>query len=146
MKAKVIVLSFFLMSTGAAFSQAKVVERSIISKDASIRTFHDLDQLKSMQKGELIELYTERVRVLVKILPNIALAKLPGVTISDLGIPNDAVNKKALEDVAQGTQDFLTVSTDFQKKMLPYADKNTLVAAILFFETTMKSLHEFEGL
>ncbi len=146
MKVRVVILSFFLMSTVVVFSQAKAVERSIISKDASIRTFHDLDQLKLMQKGELIELYTERVKVLVKILPNIALAKLPGVTISDLGIPNDADNKKALEDVSQGTQDFLSVAGDFQKRMLPYADKNTLIAAILFFEITMKSLHEFEGL
>lgn len=146
MKAKVIVFSFFLLTSGIVFSQNKNVARSIIPKDASIKTYHDLEQLKAMQKGELVELYTERIKVLVKILPNIALAKLPGVTISDLGIPSDAANTKALEDVAQGTNDFLAIIVDFQRRMLPYSDKNTLIAAILFYETTMKSLHEFEGL
>lgn len=146
MKARVVLFSFFLFTTSVVFSQNKNIVKSIISRDASIKKYHDLDELKGMQKGELLELYTERIKVLVKILPNIALAKMPGVTITDLGIPNDSENRKVMDAQAEGTTNFLAITVEFQKKMLPYSDKNTLIAAILFYENTLKSLYEFEGL
>lgn len=146
MKAKILFLSIFLLTTAAVFSQNKNIVKSIISSDASIKKYHDLDELKAMQKGELLELYTERIKVLVKTLPYIALATRSGITISDLGIPNDTENRKAMEAQSQGTNSFLETTVEFQKKMLPYSDKDNLVAAILFYENTLKSLHEFEGL
>lgn len=146
MKLRVVFFSVFLLTTSVIFSQNKNVVKSIISSDAAIKKYHDLDELKGMQKGQLLELYTERIKVLVKILPNIALAKKPGITISDLGIPNDAENRKAMETQAVGTANFLETTVEFQKKMLPYSDKDNLIAAILFYENTLKSLHEFEGL
>jgi hypothetical protein len=30
--------------------------------------------------------------------------------------------------------------------MMPYSDKGNLIAAILFYESTLKSLHEFNDL
>lgn len=146
MKAKVVFLSVFLATASVGFSQNKVVVQSIISRDAAIRKYHELDELKAKQKGELVALYSERFRVLTKILPNIALAKTPGVTIADLGIPNDAENRKAMETQTEAITVFLAQAEAFQVKMLPYADKNTLISAILFYESTLKSLHEFEGL
>ena len=146
MKFKVVYLSVFLATAGVGFSQNKVVVQSIISRDAAIRKYHELDELKAKQKGELVALYSERFRVLTKILPNIALAKTPGVTIADLGIPNDAENKKVMETQTEAITLFISQTEAFQSKMLPYADKNTLIAAILFYESTLKSLHEFEGL
>ena len=146
MKANIVFLSIFLSTASVGFSQNKVVVQSIISRDASIRNYHELDELKAMQKGQLLELYTERFKVLTKILPNIALAKTPGVTIADLGIPNNSENKKTMEAQALSTAGFIAQTEDFQKKMLPYSDKNTLISAILFYESTLKALHEFEGL
>lgn len=146
MKANIVFLSIFLSTASVGFSQNKVVVQSIISRDAAIRKYHELDELKGMQKGQLLELYTERFRVLTKILPNIALAKTPGVTIADLGIPNDAENRKTMEAQTASTTGFIVQTEDFQRKMLPYSDKNTLISAILFYESTLKSLHEFEGL
>jgi hypothetical protein len=146
MKVKVVVFILFLFSTSMVFSQNKNAIKSIVSSDASIKKYHDLNELKAMQKGQLLELYSERLKVLVKILPNIALAKKPGITISDLGIPNDAENRKAMEAQVEGTKSFLETTVEFQKKMLPYSDKDNLIAAILFYEYTLKSLHEFEGL
>jgi hypothetical protein len=128
------------------FSQNKNAVKSIISSDASIKKYHDLDELKSMQKGELLELYTERIKVLVKTLPYIALATKAGITITDLGIPNDSDNRKIMDAQREGTNNYLETTVDFQKKMLPYSDKDNLIAAILFYENTLKSLHEFEGL
>ncbi|MNQ12017.1 hypothetical protein D3C85_249150 [compost metagenome] len=99
-----------------------------------------------MQKGELLELYIERIKVLVKTLPYIALVTKPGVTMADLGIPDTGENKKILDGQAEGTTVFLDTTVDFQRKMMPYSDKGNLIAAILFYETTLKSLHEFNEL
>ena len=71
------------------------------------------------------------VIVLVKILPYIALATKPGVTITDIGIPNNSENKKAMEAQADGTSAFLLLTVDFQRRMLPYSDKDNLISAIL---------------
>ena len=146
MKGKVIVFTVFMFVAGSVFAQNKSLPKSIISSTAAIRKYHDQNELKAMQKGELLELYIERIKVLVKTLPYIALATRPGVTMSDIGIPDDATNRKALEVQDESSTAFLEVTVDFQRKMLPYSDKGNLIAAILFYETTLKSLHEFDGL
>ena len=143
MKLKIIFFSlFFLLSvTGTVSAQDKKVSTSIISSTATIKKYHELKELQGIKKGELMELYIERINVLVKTLPYIALVTKPNVTLADLGIPND--NKKSLIQQAESTNDFLKVTLEFQRKMVPYSDTNNLIAAILFYENTMKSLHEF---
>ena len=143
MKLKIIFFSlFFLLSiAGTVSAQDKKLSTSIISSTATIKKYHELKELQGMKKGELLELYIERINVLVKTLPYIALVTKPGVTLADLGIPND--NKKSLIQQAESTSDFLDVNVKFQRKMSPYSDTNNLIAAILFYENTMKSLHEF---
>ncbi|MDQ6469871.1 hypothetical protein RB619_04375 [Flavobacterium sp. LHD-80] len=144
MKSKIFLLSFLcFMATVAVSAQAKNAPRSIISTTAIIRKYHDQKELAGMQKGELLELYIERIKVLVKTLPYIALVTKPGVTMSDLGIPDDAEHKKVLDGQAVGTTTFLDTTVEFQRKMMPYSDKGNLIAAILFYESTLKSLHEF---
>lgn len=144
MKRKITLLCvLFFLTTAAVSAQAKNAPRSIISTTALIRKYHDQKELSGMQKGELLELYIERIKVLVKTLPYIALVTKPGVTMADLGIPDDNENKKILEGQAAGTTTFLDTTVEFQRKMMPYSDKGNLIAAILFYETTLKSLHEF---
>jgi hypothetical protein len=144
MKGKIIFLSIFLMlSTEMVSSQAKNAPQSIISTTALIRKYHDQKELNGMQKGELLELYIERIKVLVKTLPYIALATKPGVTMADLGIPMDSENKKIQDAQVSSTNSFLDVTVEFQRKMMPYSDKGNLVAAILFYENTLKTLHLF---
>ncbi|MBF7092853.1 hypothetical protein IUY40_15055 [Flavobacterium sp. ALJ2] len=144
MKGKIIFLSIFLMlSTEMVLSQAKNAPQSIISTTALIRKYHDQKELKGMQKGELLELYIERIKVLVKTLPYIALATKPGVTMVDLGIPMDNENKKIQDAQVSSTNSFLDVTVEFQRKMMPYSDKDNLIAAILFYENTLKTLHLF---
>ena len=48
-----------------------------------------------------------------------------------------------LKDKENATVDFIETTSDFHKKMLPYADKSNLIAGILFYEETMKLLHEY---
>lgn len=144
MKGKVIFFSvFFMMVSSVVSAQDKNAPKSIISMNALIRKYHDKKELEGMKKGQLLELYIERIKVLVKTLPYIALATKPGVTMTDLGIPNDADNRKILTEQDESTTGFLDVTVAFQRRMVPYSDTGNLIAAILFYENTLKSLHEF---
>jgi hypothetical protein len=143
MKGKIIFFSVFFLLVGMANAQNKNLPKSIISTSASIRKYYDQKELKAMLKGELLELYIERIKVLVKILPFIALATKPGVTMTDLGIPDDPDHRKILDLENESTNSFLDTTVEFQRKMLPYSDKDSLITSILFYETTLKELHQF---
>lgn len=146
MKVKVTLFMIAMLAlTSKGIAQSKPnMPKSIISTTAAIRTYYDDKALKAMSKGELVDLYVERMKVIVKILPNIALATKPGVTMSDLGIPDESENKKALDSATEATATYLETTVNYLKKLLPYADKNQLVTMILFYEQTLKSLHEVE--
>ncbi|MFC0605692.1 hypothetical protein [Winogradskyella pulchriflava] len=139
---------FIMMSMGHA-QEKKVIKKkknesqSIISGKVNISKYHSREQLDDMTKGELLDLYIERIRVIVNILPNIAFATKPGVTMEDLGIPETKDNVNALEDNIEASDDYFDSTIEFQKKILPYSDTNDLIAAILFYEATLKSLHTY---
>lgn len=145
MKRKSLIFSIFLIiicSGIRAQNKKSNVPPSIISQTAIIKKYYDLKELKELNKGQLIELYTERIKVLVKTLPYIALATKAGVTMLDLGIPVDSEHKKDFENQEEAIANFLESTINFQTKILPYSDKNNLITAILFYESTLKSLHE----
>ncbi|GAA3566467.1 hypothetical protein [Snuella lapsa] len=144
MKIKFILLSFSLFFiTGIGYAQKKKEPKSIIREGAAIKKYHNVEELESMQKGELLALYIERTESLIKILPYIAFATKPGVTMATLGIPKNNDNKKALENQFEATDNFLENTVEFQKMILPYSDTNKLISAILFYEETMKLLHQY---
>ena len=144
MKTKLIVFCaiFFITSSGI-FSQSKKDEQGIISQKVSIKKYYDREELDQMNKGELLDLYIERIEVIVKILPNIAFTNKPGVTIQTLGIPDTKDHRKALEENIEAAADYFDNTIEFQTKILPYSDKTNLIAAILFYEQTLKSLHTY---
>jgi hypothetical protein len=131
-----------LLFAGLGYAQRGEPE-SIISGKVSIAKYHDREELDRMQKGQLLELYNERIEVIVNILPNIAFATKPGVTMTTLGIPDTKENRKALEDNKQASKTYFDSTIDFQKRVLPYSDKSNLISAILFYEQTLKSLHTY---
>ena len=144
MKIKVILFCFGLFFvTSSGFAQKDKQPKSIISENVSIKKYHDKDELNRMQKGELLVLYIERIETLAKILPYIAFATKPGVTMSTLGIPNDKDNRNALDNQFEATDDYIKSTVEFQKRILPYSDTSDLVEAILFYEEILKSLHEY---
>jgi hypothetical protein len=144
MNFKVVLFCFSLfMVTSVGFAQKSKVPKSIISTKAAIRQYHNKADLDRMQKGELLVLYVERIESLVKLLPYIAFATKPGITMSSLGIPNDSDNRNALDDQFEATYEFLSENKEFQARILPYSDTDNLVSAILFYEEILKSLHEF---
>lgn len=144
MKIRIILISFsFFLVTGIGFAQKNKVAKSIISEKVSIKKYHTKEDLDRMQKGQLLDLYVERIESLVKLLPYIAFATKPGVTMTTLGIPNDKDNRTALDEQFEATESFLETNNEFQRRILPYSDTSNLIAAILFYEETMKSLHEY---
>lgn len=144
MKTKLFLFSFcFLLMSGIGFAQKKKQPKSIITDGVAIKKYHSKDELERMAKGELLVLYVERIESLVKLMPYIAFATKPGVTMSTLGIPNDSDNRKALDSQFEATDEFLDKNSEFQKRILPYSDTNKLVSAIIFYEETLKSLHEY---
>jgi hypothetical protein len=140
---KKLLLVSFLLVIATGFAQKKNEPQSIISSDVGIKKYHNKEELDRMEKGELLGLYIERIESLVETLPYIAFATKPGKTMSTFGIPNTKENRNTLEDKVGATNDFLETTIEFQKKMLPYSDKSNLIAAILFYEQTMKLLHEY---
>lgn len=144
MKIKILFLSIFaLFVTNAMFSQKKKTEKSIINVNTAIKKYHTKSELEKIPKGTLLKLYKERINSLVQTLPYIAFATKPGTTMSTLGIPQASENVKALDVMLEVTGKFLNITDDFQDKILPYSDTKNLVAAILFYEEIMKSLHEY---
>lgn len=151
MKTKLILFGaifFLMMGLGHAqksdsSKSKKDQSLSIISGKVNISKYHNREQLDEMSKGELLTLYIERIEVIVNILPNIAFATKPGVTMSSLGIPETKDNKKALEENKEASDSYFESTVEFQTKILPYSDTNDLIAAILFYESTLKALHTY---
>ncbi|MFL0354338.1 hypothetical protein [Xanthomarina sp. GH4-25] len=131
----------FLLMTGIGTAQNKDAPKSIISQDVSISKYHDRKELEQMQKGVLLGLYNERIEIIIKILPYIAFATKPGVTMSTFGIPDTKENRSALDNQIDATRNYFLSTMDFQNKILPYSDRSNLIAAILFYEETLKALH-----
>lgn len=142
-KLSLLTISLLLITT-LTNAQKKGEEPYIISGDVAIDKYHDRDELENMQKGQLLSLYNRRIEVIIKILPNIAFATKPGITMSSLGIPDTKENRKALEDNINATTTYFDNTIEFQKIVLPYSDKNNLISAILFYEETLKALHTYD--
>ena len=63
--------------------------------------------------------------------------------MSSIGIPDTKENRKALENNIEASTEYFESTIEFQKKILPYSDTSDLIAAILFYESTLKSLHTY---
>ncbi|MDT0558845.1 hypothetical protein RM697_09305 [Ichthyenterobacterium sp. W332] len=144
MKTKLTLFTLILTLTcSTVFSQKKKDPINMISGKVNISKYHNHDELNKKTKGELLQLYSERIEVIVNILPNIAFATKPGITMESLGIPVTKDNKKALQENRKASVEYFDSTIAFQEKILPYSDTGDLIAAILFYEETLKSLHTY---
>jgi hypothetical protein len=135
------IILFLVISTG--FAQKKKQSINIINGKVNIDKYHTYEELNGLTKGTLLNLYSERIEVIVNILPNIAFATKPGITMSSLGIPETKENRKALVANHDASDEYFDSTVKFQKSILPYSDTRDLIAAILFYESTLKSLHTY---
>jgi len=144
MKNKLFLISLtFILISGYGFAQKKKDAQTFISGDVTISKYHDRDQLETLNKGDLLDLYIERIEIIVKILPNIAFATNSNVTMQTLGIPDTKDHRKALKENNEAADKYFEDTIEYQKKILPYSDKSNLIAAILFYEQTLKALYTF---
>ena len=97
-------------------------------------SFHLSKDLEGMQKGELKDLYLERVKIIANILPYIAITTKPGVSLKELGIPVSEENTKAIDKESEQRTAYLNTQTDFLNILVPYSDKSSIVNGILFYE------------
>jgi hypothetical protein len=141
MKGKIIFLGLFFMFAAGSVSAQPKKAKSIISISAGLKKYHERNELESMQKGPLLELYIERIKVLINTLPYIALTTKPGVTMQDVGIPDNSENNKVMNNQAENTLAFLNTTVDFQKTMMPYSDKGAIITSILYYESMLKELN-----
>ena len=136
-------LVFLLLTVSFGYAQKKKGPINIITGKVHIAKYHSYDELNDMTKGQLLALYSERIQVIVNILPNIAFATKPGITMESLGIPITKENVKALEENREASVEYFDSTIEFQRKILPYSDTRDLIAAIIFYEETLKSLHTY---
>lgn len=139
---KIITVLLLTIST-TILSQDKGSQYFIIEGDTNVKKYHTIEVLEEMGKGDLLKLYTERIEVIIKILPNIAFATKPGVSMTTLGIPDSKDNRKAFEKNQAATNEYFDDKIKFQEKILPYSDKIDLISAILFYEETLKALNTY---
>lgn len=136
---KIIFLSFFIAIPAFSINaQSKTISKSIISPTAILKKFHEKSELDGMQKGDLVDLYIERINVITKKLPFIALTNKRGVTINDVGIPDSIENNKILEKQQQTIRNFISETETFERTLTPFADKSDIIYAILFCENVLK--------
>lgn len=136
---KILFLTFLItIPTGGINAQNKTISKSIISPTAIIKKFHEKTELDGMQKGDLVNLYIERINVISKKLPFIALTNKRGVTINDVGIPDNTENNKILEKQHQTIRTFISETETFERTLIPFADKSDIIDAILFCENVLK--------
>lgn len=133
----------FLFAISIGFAQKKKDPVNIISGKVNIDKYHSYEELNELSKGTLLNLYSERIEVIVNILPNIAFATKPGITMASLGIPETKDNRKALEANQEASVEYFDSTIRFQRTILPYSDTRDLIAAVLFYEATLKSLHTY---
>ena len=135
----------FAFFCASHFTNAQKNEKplSFISGKVNISKYHDREELDRKNKGDLLKLYVERIEVIVNILPNIAFATNPNVTMASIGIPETKENKKTLVENIEASRDYFDSTIQFQKKILPYSDTSDLITAILFYESTLKSLYTY---
>lgn len=144
LKSKFSLLTFVVLLFTTLSIAQKNYQPSIISEDVAISKYHEREDLEKMRKGSLLQLYNKRIEVIIKILPNIAFATKPGVTMASLGIPDTKENRAALKENTEATTTYFQNTVQFQKMVLPYSDKDDLISAILFYEETLKALHTYE--
>lgn len=143
MKQKFILFAIAFLCFTTLISAQKKKPQSFINGKINISKYHEREELNRMNKGLLLKLYIERIEVIVNILPNIAFATKPNVTMESIGIPLTKENTKALEANKEASNDYFNSTIEFQKKILPYSDTSDLISAILFYEATLKSLHTY---
>lgn len=136
-KIYIFLLTVFLLTTVDTVAQDKNAPKVVINI-RGISKFHDLKELQAMNKGQLMPLYIERVKILFSVIQYFGITNKSGVTFTDLGIPPSKENVQALDDEIENRAVFLGKNEQFLKAILPYSDTSNIINAVLFYEEVLK--------
>ena len=122
--------------------QSKVVEVEAFNKimDHLSKFFKFNIDLEELKKGELIELYADRVTEILTVLPLLSLSYEPGVSLSDVGIKEDSHHLKILKKAKDSQQENIEKTHETVEELIPYADTDQIVWTILYFEEVIKKM------
>ncbi len=134
----IILLSLTVLITNLSLAQSK--KNVFFDQKSQISKFHTIDELEGLKKGELVNLYTERVNEIITILPYIALSNEADVSLSDIGIKESSDNLKVLSKHHQGTVSAFTNTKNMITEFVPYADTEKIIWSILYFEEVIKKI------
>ena len=128
--------SLFLICISSAQSQKNIFfdQKKLINK------FHTIDELESLKKGDLIQLYIERINEITIVIPYLALTNEAGVKLSDIGIKESSDHLKSLNKHHNSTTEALENTKEVISEFIPYADTENIVWAILYFEEVIKKI------
>lgn len=143
-KIYILFLAAFLLASVDSVAQDKNAPKVVINI-RGISKFHDLKELQAMNKGQLMPLYIERVKILFSVIQYFGITSKSGVTFTDLGIPPSKENVSALDNEIENRSLFLGKNEQFLKSILPYSDTSNIIDAILFYEEVLKLVHTMQG-
>ena len=134
------IIALFMFISFGAFAQKPVANQARVIIDTRGIDFHTLKELELMQKGVLMDLYVDRVKVLINVLPYIGIADKPGVTLKDIGIIETEQVIKDYDNEKNGRGNFVAANATYIKQMLQFGEKANIIKAILFYENFLTKL------
>lgn len=123
------------------FSQLKTKDVELVSVTAKIAKFHTIDELNKMTKATLIQLYKERFRVAVLLMPYSGLTTKPGTTLDALGIPVTSDNKNMIEKEDKAGKEYHEIIDKNLNFFIAYADKSNIVWSIVMYEDIIRKIN-----
>ena len=144
MKSTYLNLLILFLFTTAAVSAQKTAAPKIVINIRGIGTYSTLKDLQAMNKGDLITLYKERVKILINIIPYMGMTTKVGITLKDLGIPVSPENDKAMDKEVINRANYLLGLDEFLNTFIGYSDKSNLIYAIMFYEDELKKIYSQE--
>jgi hypothetical protein len=126
--------------TALSFAQKGASPEIVSRTDIFMKAYHNKEDLKGKNKGELITLYIERANTLATLVSYYGVTNTPATKLADLGIPDDEKNKKMVVDANAKKAEFVASNEAFLRQMLAYSDTSKIVDSILLFEELLKNL------
>ncbi len=136
---RLIISFFFLLTISTVFAQ-KANEAVFFSQKKQVNKFHTIGDLEDLKKGELIQLYQDRVQEIITVLPLLSLTNEAGVRLRDIGIKEDSRHLKILKNNKETTEKALEISYVTIEELVPYADTEKIIWTILYFEEIIKKM------
>lgn len=129
----------FIFTINTVLSQ-KTDEAVFFTQQKQVSKFHTIGDLEAMKKGELIQIYKDRVEEVMTVLPLLSLTNEAGLRLRDIGIKEDTRHIKILKNNKETTEKTLEVTNEAIEELVPYADTGKIIWTILYFEEIIKKM------